>query len=369
MLLSFFNSTHPSLQRRGEASVEGVLNQLVLEHLQLAPLQWGESLMCVVRVCACVSNHELWSHTSPILMIESLWTFSVKYEENETGKKVKLIFFLHTFIWLSLDLLFSMIIFVCQSQLSMWFHSYLFTCQCIYLKNWSQAMFFICVLNGLQAILEKYRQQLGKHVNHRGRTEFVGALFVRTICDHPLKSLLIYCGCLFSEDPGLSLGIASILISQLGLSCFCKEKAICKMKWRQIKHGNVRTYWDRNGVGGWGDKAHTSMDLLFFRYFCHLTCTPFCEETFPWVKSCYEDVGDAPFFHLIFHTLCVISDKSADNCRLSYFFSHVSISVGSLVVPAQLIASLADYEPDNLPEPIRMPLSGLQRLSQAQLWV
>uniref|UniRef100_A0AAV2K336 Trafficking protein particle complex 9 n=1 Tax=Knipowitschia caucasica TaxID=637954 RepID=A0AAV2K336_KNICA len=32
--------TIPSLQRRGEASVEGVLNQLVLEHLQLAPLQW-----------------------------------------------------------------------------------------------------------------------------------------------------------------------------------------------------------------------------------------------------------------------------------------------------------------------------------------
>uniref|UniRef100_A0A3B3ZAY2 Trs120/TRAPPC9 third Ig-like domain-containing protein n=1 Tax=Periophthalmus magnuspinnatus TaxID=409849 RepID=A0A3B3ZAY2_9GOBI len=34
---------HPSLQRRGEASVEGVLNQLVLEHLQLAPLQWGKT--------------------------------------------------------------------------------------------------------------------------------------------------------------------------------------------------------------------------------------------------------------------------------------------------------------------------------------
>ncbi|XP_048849766.1 trafficking protein particle complex subunit 9 isoform X1 [Brienomyrus brachyistius] len=30
----------PSLRRTGEASVEGVLNQLVLEHLQLAPLQW-----------------------------------------------------------------------------------------------------------------------------------------------------------------------------------------------------------------------------------------------------------------------------------------------------------------------------------------
>nr|XP_055143335.1 trafficking protein particle complex subunit 9 isoform X7 [Symphalangus syndactylus] len=31
---------HPSLKRSGEASVEGLLNQLVLEHLQLAPLQW-----------------------------------------------------------------------------------------------------------------------------------------------------------------------------------------------------------------------------------------------------------------------------------------------------------------------------------------
>ncbi|XP_017286658.1 trafficking protein particle complex subunit 9 isoform X1 [Kryptolebias marmoratus] len=30
----------PSLQRCGEASVEGALNQLVLDHLQLAPLQW-----------------------------------------------------------------------------------------------------------------------------------------------------------------------------------------------------------------------------------------------------------------------------------------------------------------------------------------
>lgn len=52
------NPSHPSLRRCGEASVEGVLNQLVLEHLQLAPLQWGESFVCV-RVCmqACVSLH------------------------------------------------------------------------------------------------------------------------------------------------------------------------------------------------------------------------------------------------------------------------------------------------------------------------
>ncbi|XP_065525089.1 trafficking protein particle complex subunit 9 isoform X5 [Lathamus discolor] len=33
----------PSLKREGEASVEGVLNQLVLENLQLAPLQWASS--------------------------------------------------------------------------------------------------------------------------------------------------------------------------------------------------------------------------------------------------------------------------------------------------------------------------------------
>uniref|UniRef100_A0A8B9I676 Trafficking protein particle complex subunit 9 n=1 Tax=Anser brachyrhynchus TaxID=132585 RepID=A0A8B9I676_9AVES len=35
---------YPSLKREGEASVEGVLNQLVLEHLQLAPLQWVNCL-------------------------------------------------------------------------------------------------------------------------------------------------------------------------------------------------------------------------------------------------------------------------------------------------------------------------------------
>nr|XP_020660194.1 trafficking protein particle complex subunit 9 [Pogona vitticeps] len=48
----------PSLKREGEASVEGVLNQLVLEHLQLAPLQWDvlvEGKLCdsdVVADCA-----------------------------------------------------------------------------------------------------------------------------------------------------------------------------------------------------------------------------------------------------------------------------------------------------------------------------
>lgn len=41
----------PSLKREGEASVEGVLNQLVLEHLQLAPLQWD--ILVNGKVCDC----------------------------------------------------------------------------------------------------------------------------------------------------------------------------------------------------------------------------------------------------------------------------------------------------------------------------
>lgn len=34
---------------------------------------------------------------------------------------------------------------------------------------------------------------------------------------------------------------------------------------------------------------------------------------------------------------------------------------------SQFLASLADYELDNFPQPIRMPFSGLHRPSQAQL--
>uniref|UniRef100_A0A8V0Y402 Trafficking protein particle complex subunit 9 n=1 Tax=Gallus gallus TaxID=9031 RepID=A0A8V0Y402_CHICK len=40
-----------SLKREGEASVEGVLNQLVLEHLQLAPLQWD--ILVDGKLCDC----------------------------------------------------------------------------------------------------------------------------------------------------------------------------------------------------------------------------------------------------------------------------------------------------------------------------
>ncbi|XP_066121704.1 trafficking protein particle complex subunit 9 isoform X1 [Saccopteryx bilineata] len=46
----------PSLKRTGKASVEGLLNQLVLEHLQLAPLQWdvlvdGQPCDCEAAAC------------------------------------------------------------------------------------------------------------------------------------------------------------------------------------------------------------------------------------------------------------------------------------------------------------------------------
>ncbi|KAF6101492.1 trafficking protein particle complex 9 [Phyllostomus discolor] len=47
---------HPSLKRTGEASVEGLLSQLVLEHLQLAPLQWDvlvDGQPCDCQAAAC----------------------------------------------------------------------------------------------------------------------------------------------------------------------------------------------------------------------------------------------------------------------------------------------------------------------------
>lgn len=96
------------------------------------------------------------------------------------------------------------------------------------------------------------RDSSSGNTNQRGRVEIVGVHLCRTICHHPLKLLLIYCRCLFSERPGLSFGPASILISQLGPSCFCKEKAICMMKWQQIKHRNVNeTRWRSGRASLW----------------------------------------------------------------------------------------------------------------------
>ncbi|GAB1299428.1 Trafficking protein particle complex subunit 9 [Apodemus speciosus] len=52
---------YPSLKRSGEASVEGLLNQLILEHLQLAPLQWdvlvdGQPCDCEVAAACQVGD-------------------------------------------------------------------------------------------------------------------------------------------------------------------------------------------------------------------------------------------------------------------------------------------------------------------------
>lgn len=51
----------PSLKRSGEASVEGLLNQLILEHLQLTPLQWdvlvdGQPCDCEVAAACQVGD-------------------------------------------------------------------------------------------------------------------------------------------------------------------------------------------------------------------------------------------------------------------------------------------------------------------------
>lgn len=83
---------------------------------------------------------------------------------------------------------------------------------------------------GYRLLLRGADSSLGNVRITWGRAKFVEALLGRSICDHLPKSLMIYCECLFSESPALSFGTADIFISQLGLSCSHKEKAICKMK-------------------------------------------------------------------------------------------------------------------------------------------
>lgn len=86
------------------------------------------------------------------------------------------------------------------------------------------------------------RDSSSGNANHRGCARFMGAHLCRTICDHPLKLLLIYHRCLFSESPGLWFGPASVLISQLGPWCNLQRGG--KTKWQQIKHRNVKeTRW------------------------------------------------------------------------------------------------------------------------------
>ncbi|XP_031441795.1 trafficking protein particle complex subunit 9 isoform X2 [Clupea harengus] len=55
----------PSLLRQGEATVEGVLNQLVLDHLQLAPLQWD--VLVNGKPCDCDAVAE-WRVGEPVTL-------------------------------------------------------------------------------------------------------------------------------------------------------------------------------------------------------------------------------------------------------------------------------------------------------------
>lgn len=175
------------------------------------------------------------------------------------------------------------------------------------------------------------RDSSSGNANQLGRTEIVGARLCRTICDHPLKLLLIYCRCLFSERPGLSFGPASILISQLGPSCFCKEKAICMMKWQQIKHRNIKeTRWRSGRASYW---------FTFLSFFYLL------KEYLSFSDSVLRYAGS-----LCANSSCMFNFSNSFVLRQSQFFS-----------------SPADYELDKFPQPIRMLFSGLQKLSLAQL--
>lgn len=144
--------------------------------------------------------------------------------------------------------------------------------KCTKFQTESQAMFLFAFIMGYRLLLRGADSSLGNARITWGRAEFVDALLGRTICDHLPKSLMIYCECLFSESPALSFGTAGIFISQLGLSCSRKEKAICKMKWqRQKKKG-------KEGVGGGavgGGGVHfTGFSVLQI----FLVCDTFCEE-------------------------------------------------------------------------------------------
>lgn len=159
------------------------------------------------------------------------------------------------------------------------------------------------------------RDSSSGNANHRRRAHFLGARSCRTICDHPPKLLLIYCRCLFSESPGLSFGPASVLISQLGPSCNLQRAS--KMKWRQIRHRNVKeTRW-RSG------RSSSSFTFLTFFSFWRCVC-------------------------LLLTRFCIMQANVL-------YFLHTFVLRGNL----SIFASLADCELDNSPLPIRMLFSGL----------
>lgn len=224
--------------------------------------------------------------------------------------------------------------------------------KCTKFQAESQAMFLFAFIMGYRLLLRGADSSLGNVRITWGCAEFVEALLGRTICDHLPKSLMIYCECLFSESPALSFGTAGIFISQLGLSCSRKEKAICKMKWQTQKKKERKVVVE----GWWGGALHW------------IFCSPNIFGVWHLLRGSWlEGFWDALIF--IFNVWPYGANLGAHKIRGCYFLCVFISFKGILRVPFQLFASLADYEPDNLPQPIRMPLSGLQRPSQAQLLV
>lgn len=123
-------------------------------------------------------------------------------------------------------------------------------------------MFFICIYNGPQAILEKCRQQLGKCVNHRGLTEFVGALFSLTICDHPLKSLLIWftAGVCFLRFLASLRALPAFWLVSWGCPPFAKRKQSAKWSDTADQAWKCKNLLRQK----WRNQEQHSLDVLAF---------------------------------------------------------------------------------------------------------
>lgn len=220
--------SHPSLERSGEASVEGALSQLVLEHLQLAPLQWGKSLISLHVDLSCAIIH---FQTCDILQYKAwerkVLSITILVLFNDLPPKKLTAYFLRIYLWAKMIL--------CSC---FWFFTCLLGQAAPELVS---SHVFICISNWLKAIWEIWRQQLGKCANQWGLRN----------CSSPLHShhLWSLCEILFDLlrvfvfwEVWPSLGTARSLIFQCGLLHFSKEKTICKMKLQPIVCANVRIH-------------------------------------------------------------------------------------------------------------------------------
>ena len=141
-------------------------------------------------------------------------------------------------------------------------------------------MFFICIHNGLQAILEKCRQQLGKCVIHRGHRICRSALWSHHLWSSSeitfdllrvfvfWDSWLLFGRCQLFD---LSAGAALLLQSESNLRNEATEHHVWKCE------DPLRKQWD-------GSRANTSPNSLFTRWFgfwhelCYVKCYSFNKD-------------------------------------------------------------------------------------------